>query len=271
LRQALKGTRTESEDAASRDEEENERRIESYREATHEIQAMMTDHLEFASVAAAEERQIAIDKEDAIRVAAAKTAQTRQQLVRDTLSFVSDIANSMQGIWQNFFTWQSGQEDLSDKERRKIQRDAAIANKAFATFQVILATAMSIQAALTSFPPNVPLAIMNAISGAAQLAKVLSTPIPALAKGGITQGEQVARIGEAGPEMIMPLTDEVFARLAEAIEDARVPSIQNVLADERPINLSVMIPDLGKTLNAHITKASRLGHILIDNKRGITR
>ena len=69
---------------------------------------------------------------------------------------------------------------------KKGSREAAIATKISATAQAAINTALSITSALTIPPPVGPaLAIANGIAGAAQVAAIQSTPIPAFARGGV--------------------------------------------------------------------------------------
>ena len=86
------------------------------------------------------------------------------------------------------------------KQRKKIARKQAIADKAAALFSAIIGTAEGIARNL-KFPP---MAIAMGILGAAQIALIASTPLPALAAGGPLAGGQPALVGENGPEIFQP-------------------------------------------------------------------
>lgn len=70
-------------------------------------------------------------------------------------------------------------EKAIDDEIKKIKKEQAEREKAFNIFQTIINTASAVAEAL----PNVFLSALAATLGAVQLAKIISTPIPKLAKG----------------------------------------------------------------------------------------
>ena len=71
-----------------------------------------------------------------------------------------------------------------EREKAELLRKQAIADKAQAAFSIIINTAQAIMATLgeTGFF-GTPLAVIMGAMGAAQLATVLSAPIPAYEKG----------------------------------------------------------------------------------------
>ena len=77
-----------------------------------------------------------------------------------------------------------------------------------ALFQATVNTAAAVVKALSSAPPpaNAILAGLSLAAGTAQIAAIASTPLPALAEGGIVNKPTVAMIGEAGPEAVIPLS-----------------------------------------------------------------
>jgi hypothetical protein len=89
-----------------------------------------------------------------------------------------------------------------DAEEKKLRREAAQRDKALAIFNSIINTARAVTAALTSVPPNVPLAIAVGIIGAAQTAIIAARPIPKfkVGKKGNYQGPGI--IGEDGAEIL---------------------------------------------------------------------
>jgi len=69
---------------------------------------------------------------------------------------------------------------------------------------------VNVAAAVVKSLPNLPLAIATGALGAAQIATIASTPLPAFADGGIVSGPTVGLMGEyaganTNPEVIAPL------------------------------------------------------------------
>lgn len=109
------------------------------------------------------------------------------------LDIVGQDAQARAAIEQNFANKQKEIQQQIAQEKRK----AAIFEKARSSTEIILNTARASVAAL----PNIPLSILTAAFGALQLAKVLSTPIPAFALGTDYSPEGFALVGEAGREI----------------------------------------------------------------------
>ena len=97
------------------------------------------------------------------------------------------------------------------KEKAKIQKKQAKQEKAMKIFSAVMGTAAAIVQALAVAPPlGFVLAGVVAALGAIQVAAIKSTPLPALAEGGIAFGPTTAIVGEysgasANPEVIAPL------------------------------------------------------------------
>ena len=68
----------------------------------------------------------------------------------------------------------------------------------------LLAAIVNTAAAITKALPNIPLAIAVGILGAVQIALIKAKPIP-LKEGGLVTQPTTALIGEAGPELVIPL------------------------------------------------------------------
>jgi len=96
-------------------------------------------------------------------------------------------------------------EDL-EKKRADARRTAAKQEKAVALLSAIVNTAAGVTKALSStIPPfNIILAAITAAAGAVQIALIKAKPIP-LKEGGLVTSRTVAEIGEAGPELVLPL------------------------------------------------------------------
>ncbi len=102
-------------------------------------------------------------------------------------------------------------------KRRAIKRDEAAANKRSAIFSAIINTARAIAESL----PNIALSVAAGALGAAQVAAIASTPLPALQAGGLVSGRNTVVVGEyAGadnnPELISPV-NKVKKYIAEAV------------------------------------------------------
>jgi len=93
-----------------------------------------------------------------------------------------------------------------DKKKAQLDKKQAIRSKKIAILEAIVNTASAVVQAL----PNIPLSIAIGALGAAQIATIASTPIPAFAEGGIVSGPTVGLMGEyaganTNPEVIAPL------------------------------------------------------------------
>ncbi len=93
-----------------------------------------------------------------------------------------------------------------DKKKAQLDKKQAIRSKKIAILEAIVNTASAVVESL----PNLPLAIAVGALGAAQIATIASTPIPAFADGGIVSGPTVGLMGEyaganTNPEVIAPL------------------------------------------------------------------
>tara|TARA_R100001460_G_scaffold50092_1_gene88410 strand:+ start:168 stop:2180 length:2013 start_codon:yes stop_codon:yes gene_type:complete len=93
-----------------------------------------------------------------------------------------------------------------DKKKEEADKKQAKRAKAMAILEATVATAAAVVKAL----PNIPLSIATGIIGAAQVATIASTSIPAFAEGGIVSGPTIGLMGEyaganTNPEVIAPL------------------------------------------------------------------
>ena len=97
--------------------------------------------------------------------------------------------------------------DKFDKKKAEADKKQAKRSKAIAILEATVATAMAVVKAL----PNIPLSIAAGVIGAAQIATIASTPIPAFAEGGLVTGATIGLIGEgpgtsmSNPEVVAPL------------------------------------------------------------------
>lgn len=87
-----------------------------------------------------------------------------------------------------------------DAQTRRVKKDAAEKEKALNIAQAIIATALSVIKA----SPNIPLMVAAGVTGALATAKIIATPIPEFARGGVvgaprpTWREQVRRFAQGG-------------------------------------------------------------------------
>ena len=112
-------------------------------------------------------------------------------------------------------------EKRQDEEQAALQTKAAKRDKKMKVMSAIMSTAQAVVNALGSLPPpfNFAMAALVGGLGAAQVAAISSTPIPAFADGGIVFGPTIAQVGEysgasANPEVIAPL-DKLKSMIGE--------------------------------------------------------
>ncbi len=119
--------------------------------------------------------------------------EAEEQAKNRRLEIVGQDAQARAAIEQNFANKQKQiQEEIAQQKRR-----AAIFEKARSSTEIIVNTARASVQAL----PNIPLSLLTIAFGTLQLAKVLSTPIPAFALGTDYSPEGWALVGERGREI----------------------------------------------------------------------
>lgn len=122
---------------------------------------------------------------------------------QDYTSLVQDSLGSMGDMWGDYYGRQLEDQSLTDEQRKALLRKQAETEKAMALFQAMIGIPIAILQGLKSGGPI--LAALAGIAATAQLAAVASTPLPALAEGGVATRPTVAMIGERGPEAVIPL------------------------------------------------------------------
>ncbi len=104
----------------------------------------------------------------------------------------------------------------TDEKRRKAMRTQAIFGKAISLASAVINIAEAITKALTLGPfLGVAAATWVKILGGIQIAAIVATPIPSLAKGGAI--EEAAIVGERGPELFVPATPGTIIPLREPL------------------------------------------------------
>lgn len=148
-----------------------------------------------------------------------KRAEDLRDSISDALNFAGDLT-------QTFFDFRNNQRQLElqdidiQKEaeiaaagesaaareaienkfaakQKKLKTEQAKADKRQAIFKTVIDTASAIVEAL----PNVALSIFAGVLGAAQLAEIVATPIPAFKDGGKMLESGLAKFSEYGPEL----------------------------------------------------------------------
>ena len=126
----------------------------------------------------------------------AKKAQIEQEMADLEHFYTTDVEAAKKNANLKFIT----EEELAAKQL-ELKRKQAIADKQQAAFNIALTTAQAVMSALVSIPPNVPLSLVMAATGAVQLAAVLAKPLPKYAKGKKAGGKgHFATVGELGAE-----------------------------------------------------------------------
>ncbi len=100
-------------------------------------------------------------------------------------------------------------EEYSAK-KKELEIRQAEANKKSGIAQAIVNTALAITSALSTkpfFPMGLIAAAVAAAAGAIQIAVIKSTPLPAMAEGGLLTAPTTVVAGEAGPEAFVPLPE----------------------------------------------------------------
>ena len=92
---------------------------------------------------------------------------------------------------------QAQKEEL-EKRQKKVDRDRAVADKAMSIFQIILATTVNIAKAKDPFSK-----VLAAITGAAQLAIAVATPIPKFKRGLFNDYIGYAWVGDGGKKEVI--------------------------------------------------------------------
>ncbi len=153
------------------------------------------------------------DEYEAEREASERKKQLAREEMQKKIDYMMQYSAAFQNVFSSFATIQSNMyqkridaaEEGSDEEKR-LMREQARAQKRWAMFQAGINTATAITKTMTSvpYPANVPLAMLQAAAGMAQVAAIRSEPIPAFAKGGdfMATSPQMIMVGEKGRERV---------------------------------------------------------------------
>lgn len=97
-----------------------------------------------------------------------------------------------------------------EKKKAELQTRQAKFQKAIDVGNIIMNTAMAVMSALAMFPPDVPLSLFAAATGAVQLATVLAQPIPKYAHGTDNHPGGLAIVGDGGRSEAVLVGDKAY-------------------------------------------------------------
>lgn len=168
-------------------------------------------------------------------------------------------------------------EAAAQKKIREEKRKQAILDKAAATFEIGLQTAIAIVAAQKESPPlNAILTAIIAATSAAQLAAVAAQPIP-YRKGSKDTGrkEHLARVGEEGEELVwMPANSKVLpAKQTRKYSDIIDAMYDNKLDDyvyKNYITPALMAQKEAKENQRAKSFAENMANSIVYNQAGLT-
>jgi hypothetical protein len=141
------------------------------------------------------------EKAKALRKLDNKLARKRKKLIEEREVAEKTAADALEQLeYAKNEALRIAAEDLEDK-RSAARKTAAKQEKAVALLSAIVNTAAAVAKAL----PNIPLAIAVGVLGAIQIALIKAQPLP-LKEGGLVTQPTHALIGEAGPELVIPLS-----------------------------------------------------------------
>lgn len=166
---------------------------------------------EIDAIVAAESYKIQKEGAKELVIEEEKLIKVKKRLGRVAIQTAISISNALSQIWGNYYSGLLANEELTDEERKQIQHDAAVASKKFSLFEAGIGAAQAIISGFTTkpfWPVGLAMGALASTLAAVQIAAIATTPIPALAEGGIVTQPTLALIGEKGPEKVIPLDNE---------------------------------------------------------------
>ncbi|MSS42471.1 hypothetical protein FYJ27_01795 [Anaerosalibacter bizertensis] len=160
-------------------------------------------------------------------------------------SFVSNIANALSSAWRNIKSFASSTggklQGWFSENKGTIAKTAIVAGAVVAAGTIAL-----------TFPASIPFVAGGLAS------------IPALAKGGITNGEMLALVGDnpGGREVVSPL-DDLMGMIQTAVNESN----NNTNNSDRPLEVNLIVNDtkLGRAvINSINSLQKQEGKILLD-------
>jgi len=149
----------------------------------------------------------------------------------------------------------------TEAKRRKAMRTQAIFGKAISLASAIINIAEAITKALTLGPfLGVAAATWVKILGGIQIATIVATPIPSLAKGG--RIEEAGIVGEEGPELFVPRTPGMIIPLHREVAPVTMTRMRIIIQNRITVGEQTFYKESVKSVN----KAGPLGDLIIPNK-----
>lgn len=200
---------------------ENEKRIQADKDAKLKKIDTAKDYAD-KSIAAVSAINDFANSLDAAEIQNAEVKSKREEDILNT-----KLANGQ--ITEAFYTAKKAENERKlDKEKAKIQRNAAIRGKAIASIQAGIDTAGAIIKSLVNpgGVAGVALSILAGITGAAQIAAINAAPLPKASRGAyLATGNKHSQGGikyelERGESVINARSTEMFAPLLSAMNEA---------------------------------------------------
>ena len=168
---------------------------------TSQLSAIFTQYTTNKLTELENERTIEQEKLD-------ESYESRKKWIENNISDEEERSKALSELDENYNRNSEELARKSDKEKRKIQREAAEKTKAIAVVNSIINTALGITQALATIPPPYSwvVAAITAALGAVQTGLILSQPLPAAAEGMFGNTPFIA--GEAGREIAVPLDSD---------------------------------------------------------------
>lgn len=213
------------------------------------------------------------------------TYNKQKEIIESTITNEKDKNEALKVLDEDRARQEKALSEKVDKDKRKVQRDAAKRMKTLNIAQTALeipqAAFRAYSAALVIPPPagqiigGINAAAATAL-GLAKLQILKDQPLPALASGGFvnpSSGGTRAIIGEGGnQEAVLPLTPDIFANLGCGIVDAlkSLPTPEATIIDSKSMSEPIMIRNVvniaGETFYDKITEAITNKQILVNSE-----
>lgn len=206
--------------------------------AISELQNIQFD----AEKAQVEEAIAAIEKKNEAEIAAVNSSALSEQEKANKIQILNATA--------------AAQKEQQERRLKQIDADKAKFERAITIQRIIADTAAAVIAALGSkpfTPLNIALAASIGVLGAAQLARVIATPLPKFEHGTMDAPGGLSLVGEKRKELIVTPTGELM-------ETPSVPTVMNIPKH------SIVFPDSRKMLESGLA-VNRRG-VLIQRNNG---
>ena len=142
-----------------------------------------------------------------------KQQEIEREALEDTIVDEEELNKALKALDIIHADDKKAMTDRLDEDEKKIKTKQAKREKAMGILNATISTVEAVMAAIAMSPATggLPWSALVAAAGAANVATIASTPIPAFAQGGLITGATVGLIGEgigttaANPEVVAPL------------------------------------------------------------------